>query len=68
MTEARLFEKLDAEVTRWNRDVPIGTNVRLRYSQLPRRTTTAAFIHAKTPFVYVSGYTVAIPLEDVQPC
>jgi hypothetical protein len=35
MTKERLFEKLDAEVERWNLNHPIGTRVRIRTDLLP---------------------------------
>jgi hypothetical protein len=70
MTQARLLEKLDAEVERWNRDNPIGTRVFFRPSKLlhmlypngtplsysPRvETVSPAFLHARVPHVCVSG-------------
>jgi hypothetical protein len=83
MTKARLLEKLDAEVERWNRDHAVGARVKLEpfYDELPiawehkaaalaraDHTTSAAFIHGVVSLVYVNGLTVAVPLDWCLPC
>jgi hypothetical protein len=81
MTKERLFEKLDAEVERWNRDHPIGTRVRMKTDSLPmawdhksqalarvESTTSAAFMHGGQPMVFVNGVSIAILLDWCEPC
>jgi hypothetical protein len=67
MTKERLFEKLDAEVERWNRDHPIGT--RVDFGGLGITTTgTLAFIHESRACVRLSCPDVVADLAEVWPC
>ena len=69
MTKERLFEKLDAEVERWNRDHPIGTWVK-RDGVVFGPTITRAFMKCGRPTVFVdagNGSTF-LELSEIEPC
>jgi len=73
MTQARLLEKLAAELERWNREHPTGCQVQVHlpgriFQGGPRHTTSAAFLHNRHQVVFVSDLSVAIPLEWCVPC
>ena len=69
MTKERLSEKNEAQVERWNRNHPIGTLVNLDGPSLaPRKTTSAAFMHEQRPCIFLSGFTLAVPLDWIRPC
>lgn len=69
MTKARLLEKLDAEVARWNRDVPVGGKV--HWTGLTVTTRTPAFVHGSRSRVMIEmagiSPNIAVDLCEVFP-
>jgi hypothetical protein len=67
VTKARLLEKLDAEVERWNRDHPVGTQVRYRFApnaSVIAPTASAAFIHQSSACVFLAP-SCEVPLQSL---
>jgi hypothetical protein len=67
MTKARLLEKLDAEVERWNAKNQVGT--RVMFLDFGSTTTaTPAFIHEGRSCVRLSAPAVVAELAEIRPC
>ena len=72
MTKARLLEKLDAEVERWNRDHAVGARVLLPGVGLPGETVSTAFVeNGERAAIFVTWDGVKklpIPVDLCTPC